>query len=261
MRRTRIPATLIALFAPVAVLVFSTGAHGAEDRVTETRETLAKWVEARQMISRLNADWEEDRQTLRSTISLFDGQRKQLESKLAKVGEDNVQVVKETTENDVLHKNYMAALEKLEELIVGFEGKLKAQVNNYPPPLRNQEFLAKLLTLVPEDSAKTEIPLISRFQNLILILKAVQEFNSELHVVTEIRKHRDKDVEVKTLYLGLGQAWFVDGTGGFAGTGGPSAAGWVWDENPAISESVRRAIAVYEKGEPATYVGLPVEVK
>jgi hypothetical protein len=218
------------LFAPGAVLVFSTGAHGAEDRVTETRETLAKWVEARQMISRLNADWEEDRQTLRSTISLFDGQRKQLESKLAKVGEDNVQVVKETTENDVLHKNYMAALEKLEELIVGFEGKLKAQVNNYPPPLRNQEFLAKLLTLVPEDSAKTEIPLISRLQNLIL-------------------------------YLGLGQAWFVDGTGGFAGTGGPSAAGWVWDENPAISESVRRAIAVYEKGEPATYVGLPVEVK
>ncbi len=249
------------LLTPALLLAFSHSGYGADNKVSDTRATLAKWVETRQMISRLKADWAEDRETIKSTISLFDGQKERLEEKLAKVGEDNAQVVKETAENETELAKYTNALAKVETMIVVFEEKLKAQIKNYPPPLRNDKHLSELLKLVPKDSHDTKVALISRVQNLILILKVVQEFNSELHLESEIRKNGDKDVEVQSLYLGLGQAWFVDTSGSFAGTGGPSPDGWAWTENSAIAEQVRKAIAVYDKSQPAAYVALPAEVK
>lgn len=213
------------------------------------------------MISRLKADWDEDRGTLKSTISLFKSQQERLGEKLAKVGEQNGQVAKETVENEAQLARYMAALKKVEEMVVGFESKLKAQIGNYPPPLVRQELVAKIISLIPADSKDTKVPLISRVQNMILILKAVQEFNSELHVASEIRKNGDKDMEVQTIYLGLGQAWFVSKDGSFAGTGGPSEGGWKWESNPSIAGQVQGALAVYDKSKPAAYVALTAEVK
>lgn len=246
---------------PAILLAFCCFGHAAENTVAGARETLAKWVEAKQMISRLRADWAEDQETLKSTIALFDGQRERLEEKLKKVGEQNDQVVKETAENQAELDKYMAALKKVEELVAGFETKLKAQARNYPPPLAGQETVSKFIGFIPEDPNDTQAPVISRIQNLIVILKAAQEFNSELHLQTETLKNGDKEVEVKTLYLGLGQAWFVDDSGSFAGVGGPSAEGWKWDTEAKIAPQVQQAIAVYEKSQPAAYVALPVEVK
>ncbi|MGB0581028.1 MAG: DUF3450 family protein [Limisphaerales bacterium] len=233
----------------------------AESDVADTRATLSKWVEARQMISRLQADWREDRETLDSTIALFDGQRERLEEKLKTVAEQNDQVTKETGENKAELDKFLAALKQIEEMVGGFEAKVKAQAKNYPPPLAGLETVSKFIGFIPENPKETQVPVISRVQNLIVILKAVQEFNSELHLETEILKNGDKDVEVQTLYLGLGQAWFVDKTGGFAGTGGPSDEGWKWTTAAQIAPQVQKAIAVYEKAQPAAYVALPVEVK
>lgn len=247
--------------APAILLAFCGFGVAAEKSVADTRATLAKWVETRQMISRLKADWEEDRETLKSTIALFKSQQERLDEKLTKVGEANKQVVKETAENDGELKKYMAALEKVEEMVVGFEEKLKAQVKNYPPPLIGQEMVAKVIGLIPEDSKDTKVPLISRVQNMILILKAVQEFNSELQVLSEIRKKGDKDMEVQTIYLGLGQAWFVSKDGSFAGTGGPSPEGWKWTEDASIAAQVQQALSVYDKSQPAAYVALNAKVK
>jgi hypothetical protein len=250
------------LFSTSALLLVSCCIGLAADKnVADTRATLSKWVEARQMISRLQTDWREDRETLNSTIALFEGQRERLEERLKTVGEQNNQVTKETGENKAKLENYLAALEKIEELVGGFEAKVKAQAKNYPPPLAGLETVSKFIGFIPEDPTEAQVPVISRVQNLIVILKAVQEFNSDLHLETEILKNGEKDVEVQSLYLGLGQAWFVDKSGAFAGTGGPSDEGWQWTTAAQIAPQVQKAIAVYEKAQPAAYVALPVEVK
>lgn len=236
-------------------------ARAAENPVAVTRTTLAKWVETRQMIARLKADWAQDRETLNSTIALFESQLERLKASLEKLGTDNGQVIKETAENDALLKEYEGALKGVEKLVVGYEKRLKAVVTKFPPPLMEREQVSKILSLVPENSDDTKVQLISRVQNLILILKAVQEFNGDLHLENEIRQRGDKEVKVRTLYLGLGQAWFVDEAGTFAGTGGPSAEGWAWKEDAAIAPQVLQAIAIYEKSQPAVYVALPAEVK
>ncbi|MBL6763757.1 MAG: DUF3450 family protein [Verrucomicrobiae bacterium] len=246
-----------------AVLV--TGAspslRGDANPVEDARATLAKWVETRQMIARLKSDWAQDRETLESTIALFDSQKERLDASLAKLGTDNAQVTKEIAENEALLKNHVAALDRVEGLVAGYEKRLKAAVPNFPPPLMAREQVSKILSLVPADPDKTEAQLISRVQNLILILKAVQEFNGDLHLESEIRSQGEREVQVQTLYLGLGQAWFVNADGTFAGTGGPSPEGWAWKENSSIAPQVRQAIGVYEKSQPAVYVALPAEVK
>jgi len=249
------------LITPAILLAFCAIGVAAEKPVADTRATLARWVETRQMISRLKAEWAEDRETLENTIALFKAQQERLDEKLAKVGEASRQVVKETADNEAQLKKYLAALDKLEALVGGFEAKLKAQVKNYPPPLASQELVAKVIELIPDDPKNTRTPLISRVQNLILILKAAQEFNSELHVLSEVRRKGEQDLQVRTIYLGLGQAWFVSEDGSFAGRGGPSPEGWQWTEDAGIAGQVRQALAVYEKSQPAAYVALKAEVK
>jgi hypothetical protein len=257
--RTLVPHQL--LIGCLGLVLLGAGQACGAGEVEETRSTLAKWVETRQMMARLKADWEQDRETLNSTIALFEAQKERLGASLAKLGGDNRQVAKETEEQGATLKHYESALEKLEARVIGFEKRLKAAVPNFPPPLMAREQVFKILQLVPENPDNTKAPLISRVQNLILILKAVQEFNGDLHLENEVRSHGDKEVQVRTLYLGLGQAWFVDQSGVFAGTGGPSESGWSWREDPAIASSVQEAIAIYEKSQPAVYVALPVEVK
>lgn len=247
--------------APALLLGAVATSRAAANPVEETRSTLAKWVETRQMIARLKADWEQDRETLNSTIALFESQQERLAAALAKLGTDNEQVVKETGENDALLKKYLGALDGLKALVGGYEKRLKAVVPNFPPPLADREQVSKILSLVPEDPDDTEVSVISRVQNLILILKAVQEFNGDIHLENEIRGQGDKEVQVQTLYLGLGLAWFVNADGTFAGTGGPSESGWAWKENAGIAAQVRQAIDIYEKSAPAVYVALPAEVK
>lgn len=227
----------------------------------DVRSTLNKWVETRQMIARLKADWAQDRETLNSTIGLFESQKERLDATLAQLGTDSEQVVKETAENDARLKKYVGALDGLKERVAGYEKRLKALAPNFPPPLAAREQVSKILSLVPEDPGKTEVSVISRVQNLILILKAVQEFNGDLHLENEIRKNGDKEVQVRTLYLGTGLAWFVNADGSFAGTGGPSESGWAWKTDPAIAPQVQQAIGIYEKASPAVYVALPAEVK
>lgn len=246
---------------PAVLLAFCCIGHAADHSVADTRETLAKWVEARQMISRLKAEWQEDKETLNSTISLFEGQRERLQDKLKQVGGANDQVKKETTENQAELDRQMAALKKVETLVAGFEAKLKGQTKNYPPSLVGDATVADFIDRIPEDPKDTKLSVIERFQNLIVLIKAVQEFNSELHLRKETLQNGEQEVPVKTLYLGLGQAWFVDDSGGFAGTGGPSPEGWKWKPEAKIAPQIQQAIAVYEKSQPAAYVALPVEVK
>jgi len=260
--RTSVPRSInVWCLAPALLLGALSTTFAAGNPVAETRSTLAEWVKTRQMIARLKADWEQDRETLNSTIALFDSQKERLDASLAKLGTDNAQVAKETAENDALLKKYVGALDGLKSLVGGYEKRLKAAVPNFPPPLAGREQVSKILGLMPEDPDNTEASVISRVQNLIVLLKAVQEFNGDIHLENELRTNGDKEVQVQTLYLGLGLAWFVNADGTFAGTGGPSESGWAWKADPSIAPQVRQAIDIYEKSAPAVHVALPVEVK
>ncbi|MCI0536584.1 MAG: hypothetical protein L0Z50_15295, partial [Verrucomicrobiales bacterium] len=45
----------------------------------ETRETLTKWVETRQLLSRTKTDWQADKETLEQSIKLFERELQSVE--------------------------------------------------------------------------------------------------------------------------------------------------------------------------------------
>ena len=66
--------------------------------------------------------------------------------------------------------------------------------------------------------------------------------------------------EMDILYLGLAVAFAVSADGTSAAAGAPAAGGWEWRWDPALAPSVRTAVAIYRKEQPASFVVLPLEL-
>ena len=95
-------------------------------------------------------------------------------------------------------------------------------------------------------------------------LNEIDKFNNSLTVISELRDMPDgvTTSEVKTIYIGLAQAYYVDSKAKIAGIGTPSEDGWVWEENTDLAASISRSIAIYENIiKPAEFVDLPVSIK
>jgi hypothetical protein len=70
----------------------------------------------------------------------------------------------------------------------------------------------------------------------------------------------DADVAVKTLYIGLAVAYYVDGTRTEAGILRPAKGGWTKEARNDLALDIATAIAVYEREETAQFVNLPINV-
>ena len=80
-------------------------------------------------------------------------------------------------------------------------------------------------------------------------------------MASEVRKLPDgSSAEVATMYVGLGQAYYVKPNAPVAGVGRPGPEGWVWTAANEVAERVASAIAVFRNEKPAAYVPLPVKV-
>lgn len=244
----------------LALLAGGWGVGAQENKLAETRSTLDKWVETRQLIARVRADWQADKETLEQSIKLFESERARSAEAAAQVETGSQQAEKERLEQERLNQQGKAAQEKMKSLVADLEKQTLATVKRLPPPV--VEKLQPLLKLIPADPASTKAPLVNRIQYLLGVLNEADKFNQGVSVVSEVRKNpTGAEVQVKTLYLGLAQAWFVDKSGAFAGTGTPGAEGWEWTTQADLGPRINQAIAMYENTQPAAFVALPAQVK
>ena len=68
-----------------------------------------------------------------------------------------------------------------------------------------------------------------------------------------------RPAEVKALYIGLGQAYYVSAKGE-AGTGRPGASGWEWQPVNEIAARVTDAMQVLQSKATPHFVSLPVKI-
>ena len=66
--------------------------------------------------------------------------------------------------------------------------------------------------------------------------------------------------QVKTLYIGLGQGYFVDENAQYAGIVRPSAEGWNEEIRNDLAPRIRDVVKIYEGEKLAEFVPLPVEI-
>jgi hypothetical protein len=233
---------------------------GQEDNLQSTRETLAKWVETQQIISNEKKDWQLGRQILEQRIELIEGEIALLEGKIDEIGESLAQAERERTELLAESGALKSATEDLNDVIGPLENKTLRLLKSLPNPIRDH--IRPLSVRIPEDTAVTKLSLGERFQNIIGILNEINKFNRDITVTSEIRAlPGGSTAEVKALYIGLGQAYYVTPSGDAAGVGHPTPDGWEWSPADELAADISRVIAIFQNEEVPAFVPLPVTIE
>ena len=246
--------------AAVLLALLAASAATAETVLNDTRTTLEKWVETRQLVSKARTDWQTDKETLEQTVQLFSRELATVAEQMGKISTNNVQVDKERAEAEALKKSATESLERTREFATGAEVKIVKLVPQLPVPL--QEIIRPLLNKIPADASVTKMSAAERMQVVVGILGELDKFNNAVAIFSEKRKNsQGEEVAVETIYVGLGAAYFVNDANNFSGVGTPGAAGWEWTAKPEIAASVRDVIRVYRNEHPANFVALPATVR
>jgi hypothetical protein len=230
-------------------------------RLLETsRDSLAKWVEVQQILSEEKRDWLIGKEVLLQRIALLESEIEALQDKTRETRKSVTTADEKRGElldgNDALKD----ASGSLSESIGGLEAKTALLVAQAPDPVR--ERVAPLSQRLPTDPADTELSLGERYQNVIGILNELNKFNRDITVTSEFRTLADgTTAEVSVLYLGLGQAYYVNAGAGLAGVGRPGPDGWQWDAADNLAGPVAEAIAILKNEKPPAYVPLPVRIQ
>ncbi len=91
-------------------------------------------------------------------------------------------------------------------------------------------------------------------------MNEVNKANGEITLATEVRTLSDgKPSEVKTVYLGLGQAYYLSAKGE-AGVGRPSSEGWVWTPDNELASKILQVVEMLEGKAQPKFVPLPVKI-
>ncbi len=234
---------------------------GAEESPLETTRTaLAKLIETRQITSRERQQWQFERQILQERLALMDREIEALAGKIkdaqATMSDADRKRGELVAENEELKK----LSGQLQEIVARLEAKLGGLVTALPEPLR--EKLKPLTQRLPANPRETKLSVSERFQNVVGILNEVTKFNREVTVASEVRTlDGGRTAEVKALYLGLGQGYFVTAKGDAAGVGRPSPSGWQWESANHLADEIGQAIAILQNEKVASFVPMPVEVK
>jgi hypothetical protein len=223
------------------------------------RASLAKWVEAQQLIAKEKQDWQQGQQILQSRIEAVNGEIAALSERLAEsrrnAAESNGKRAHDVAENEAMQR----AGSEMSSRVTGLEAGLRTLEARLPEPLLQK--VKPLFDRMPADAQATSVSLAERYQNVVGILNEVGKFNNDITMVTEVRTLSDgKPAEVRTVYVGLAQAYFVSPKGD-AGIGSPGATGWDWVPAREIAPQIDETVEMLQNKAKPRFVSLPVKVQ
>ncbi len=230
----------------------ATGIDGA-------RSTVAKWLATQQLIFKERKDWQDSKEILEARIAAAEREIAALEAKVDESGGklsdlSHQRADAASTESRLADssRHAAAAVTQLETEVERLCRMLPASVLEKVAPLRQR---------IPTDPSTTRASVAERLQNVLGILNAMNEANGQISLVTEIRPLSDgKPSEVKTVYVGLGQAYFLSASGE-AGVGRPTPEGWTWQAANDLAPRVAQAIEILENKAKPSFVPLPVTIQ
>lgn len=225
----------------------------------QTKTTLEKWVETNRLISKEKKDWRLGKEVLGLTIELKQQEIETLEQRIADAEKNISESDQKKLELDGQNEELKAVSKALVDRVAGLEARVKNLLLRLPAPV--VERVKMISQTIPEDPNDTEVALGVRFRNVIFVLNEVNKFNRELTVVSEVRDLADgRTAEVTTLYVGIGQAYYVSNGGDAAGIGTAGPDGWVWQPMDAAAPAIAKAVAILQNEEQAAFVQLPLRI-
>lgn len=234
------------------------GTVAAQTEIDETLTTLEQWVEQERVLAEAEAQWEIEEAMLQDLIAV---RRKELEALNRELEKDAEQSsAADERRGELLEQQDALAgvSHELKVTIAEAEGRVRKLAPLLPPPLRSR--LSVVLNAIPQEGEDVEGGVGRRYQNVVAILQEVEKWQNDIYVEEETRTFGSDEIQVDTLYLGLGAAYFVDASGAYAGVGRPTAEGWTWQQEPAVAERVRTLVDIIEGGENPSFISLPVNL-
>ena len=223
------------------------------------RSLLARWVETQQIISKERQEWQEGKQILTSRIDLIKNELEALRSKTREIGEEKSEPAGKKTDLLAQQETLKTASVRLEAAAARMESQVRRLLGQLPDPVKAK--VGPLSARIPADPTNTSISVAERFQNIIGILNEVNKAISEITVTSEVHTlNNGSPAEVRVVYVGLGQAYFVS-AGGEAGIGVPSAEGWQWKTANEVAPQIVAAIEVLQSKAAPKFIALPVRIQ
>lgn len=253
----RLAAALLCLCAGGAAVAQGTDAGSLD----AARTTLDKWVDTQRLISKEKEQWREQKDVLEQRIDLLSSEIAALRTKIAETEGEIAETRRERAGLDAENAELRDATERLAAAIRPLEERTLSIVARLPEPLRDR--VSPLSQRIPsKPEAATTVSLGQRYQNVIGVLNEVNKFNGTVTVTNEVRTMPDgSTAEVRAVYVGLGQAYYVTGGRDAAGIGRPGADGWQWTPADEIAGDVALVLDMLDTDEVPGYVSLPATVK
>jgi hypothetical protein len=225
----------------------------------ETRLALGKWIETQQVISKERRDWQQGKDILAGRLELAEQEVATLEEKIAQNGASVAEADRKRDELLAEKEHLDAALAQLGVAVAAMEREVRTLFTQIPEPLQRK--VQPLYQRIPEDPANTRSTAAERFQNVLGILNELNKANNEITVGYEVHTLADgKPAEVKTIYVGLAQAFYVSG-GGESGIGRPGPDGWEWQPAKTASDEILMALEILQGKQTPAFVPLPMKIQ
>lgn len=205
-------------------------------------------------------DWGIEKEYLGEEIRLLQEEIAALTEKRSRLTNETVTIKADLQKLDQENADLKAAASLVMAKMPGLENEIRTLNGALPPSL--QSTIETLVNRLPKEGSSSSAGASERLQVVVGILSQVDKANGQLAVATEIKNNAGgEQIQVRVLYLGLAQAWFVSQDGKFAGSGQPGSDGWDWTQEDSLAPIVSRAIAIHDGIEVAGYVDLPVSYK
>ncbi len=228
--------------------------------VEAARAIFAKWTEAQQLLAREKREWSQAEELIKQRLELL----KTEETKLAKFRDEYQANItdadKKKAEMIATRDNIAAEMKKLAGSVGELEMRIRKLVPKLPEPLQRK--IQPLVEKMPADPLKTDIAVPARFQFILGVLQEVNKANSVITVELEDRKLDDgKTVQVRTIYVGLAQAYYVTADRKRAGVGVPGEQGWEWKTSNELAARLSDAVDIFQNKGHAHFIPLPVRIQ
>lgn len=261
--RVGTPAAVSTLVFTAAIATLSIAATRSDEgaaKIEGTRTSLEQWVETRRAISKEKRDWELGRELLTQRIELVEREVSTMRDRTNETRLSIAEAERKQAELTAERGRVTDAIAGLEASLSGLEKRTLELLSRCPEPIR--ERVEPLSRSIPEESNPTAMTASRRLQNVVGILNEVDKFQREITVTSELRNLPDgTSAEVAVMYVGLGQAYYVDRNARIGGIGTSSGSSWTWSAANEAAPDIARAIAILKNEQGAEFVRLPIRIE
>lgn len=237
-----------------------TGLYSASaDVVKDTQHMLSEWISLEKQISEEKFEWIEQKEVLENSIEFMETEIASLKDIIKTAEETASAGERKRSELDTEKEKLDSATDDITAAVDSYEAKILELSLTWPNAFR--EAVDTFLKRIPNEEQKKTTPITTRLQNVVAIMSQFDKFQGIVTKDTGIQEVAGESREVTTLYFGFAYAYYVDGTGEYAGYGYPSSdKGWDWKTDPTIAEDVSQLVAIYDRSIDAQFLGMPAKI-